>query len=107
MSKTVFALPLLLAAALAWPHPSDAAVVYRSNEGWTVEGDPGSKLDTNAAEQMRKAERLEADGEEKAAYSAYAALVKRYPGSALAPKAQRKVGMLLEKDGQYDKAYEA
>lgn len=33
--------------------------------------------------------------------------MKRYGLSFLAPKAQRKVGMLLEKHGDYDKAYDA
>jgi outer membrane protein assembly factor BamD len=84
-----------------------AAVIYRSNEGWSVEGDESSQVEGSAAEQMRKAEQLEADGNAKAAYSAYRVLVKRYGLSVLAPKAQRKMGVLLENSGDYDKAYEA
>jgi len=85
----------------------DAAIIYRSNEGWSVEGDPSSEVESNAAEQMKKAEDLEAKGDTKAAYESYLALVKHFGLSVLAPKAQRKVGMLLERAGQYDKAYDA
>jgi outer membrane protein assembly factor BamD len=84
-----------------------AAIIYRSNEGWTVEGDPGSKIEGSAAEQMKKAEELEAQGELKGALTAYRGLVRRYGLSLLAPKAQRKIGVLLERTGDYDKAYQA
>ena len=85
----------------------DAAIIYKSNEGWSVEGDPSSQVESNAAEQMRKAEDFEARGDTKSAYESYLALVKHFGLSVLAPKAQRKVGMLLERGGQYDKAYDA
>lgn len=85
----------------------DGAIIYRSNEGWSVEGDPSSQVEGNAAEQMKKAEDLEARGDTTGAYEAYRALVKNFGLSVLAPKAQRKVGMLLERSGQYDKAYDA
>lgn len=85
----------------------DAAVVYRSNEGWSVEGDPTSQIEGSAAEQMKKAEDLEARGDVGGALDAYRGLVKRYGLSVLAPKAQRKIGVLLERGGQNDKAYDA
>jgi len=85
----------------------DAAIIYRSNEGWSVEGDPSSQVEGNAAEQMKKAEDLEAKGDLTGAYESYKALVRSFGLSVLAPKAQRKVGMLLERSGQYDKAYDA
>jgi outer membrane protein assembly factor BamD len=106
MSKIapVFALTLL---ALLMPlSRTEAAVVYRSDEGWTVEGED-SAVAGNAAEQMKKAEKLQADGDDSGAYKAYKGLVKRYGQSFLAPKAQRKVGQLLEKHGDNDKAYDA
>ncbi len=106
MSKTVPTLALTLLTLLMPLPQSEAAVVYRSDEGWTVEGED-NEIAGSAADQMRKAEKLEADGKDSAAYRAYRALVKRYSLSFLAPKAQRKVGMLLEKHGDYDKAYEA
>ena len=96
---------LLLAASL--PSDLEAAIIFRSNEGWSVEGDPASKVEGSAAEQMRKAEELEAKGNSGAAYDAYRALVKRYGLSVLAPKAQRKIGLILERSGDYDKAFNA
>ena len=105
MSKPALFLTLTLLAA-AWPRPSDAAVVYRSNEGWSVEGED-VKIEGSAGEQMRKAETLEAAGNTGAAYNAYRAVVKNFGQSALAPKAQRKVAMLLEGHGEYDKSFDA
>ncbi|MEA3211841.1 MAG: outer membrane protein assembly factor BamD [Chthoniobacter sp.] len=104
MSKPALLLTLSLFTALAWP--SEAAVVYRSNEGWSVEGED-TKIEGSAAEQMRKAENFEAAGDSGRAYNAYRALVKNFGQSALAPKAQRKVAILLEQHGEYDKAFDA
>ena len=56
---------------------------------------------------MKKAESLEAAGNLSGALNAYRGLVKAYSGSILAPKAQRKIGILLEKTGDPDKAYTA
>ena len=106
MSKTVPVLALSLLTLLTPLLQSEAAVVYRSDEGWTVEGDD-TQVAGNAADQMRKAEELEKAGKDSSAYQAYKALVKRYSLSFLAPKAQRKVGLLLEKHGDNDKAYDA
>ncbi len=72
-----------------------------------LKGDPNSAVEGSAAEQMRKAEGLESDGNINGAYNAYRALVKRYGLSVLAPKAQHKTGILLERSGQFDKAYAA
>lgn len=87
--------------------PADAAIIYRSNEGWSVEGDASSAVEGSAAEQMAKAEKYEADNDLSSALNSYRGLVKRYGLSNLAPKAQLKVGIILERTGQYDKAYEA
>jgi outer membrane protein assembly factor BamD len=106
MSKTAPALALTLFSLLLPLSRLQAAVVYHSNEGWTVEGED-TTVAGNAAEQMKKAEKLQADGDDSGAYKAYKALVKQYGQSFLAPKAQRKVGQLLEKHGDYDKAYDA
>ncbi|MES2570485.1 MAG: outer membrane protein assembly factor BamD, partial [Verrucomicrobiota bacterium] len=43
----------------------------------------------------------------KSALAAYRGLVKRYGLSVIAPKAQLKVGILLERAGEYDDAYKA
>jgi len=106
MSRNAFVLPLTVLACLAPLRWSEAAVVYRSSEGWSVEGDE-TQLAGSATEQMRLAESLEAKGDDTGAYKAYKALVKRYGLSLLAPKAQRKVGLLLQKHGDNDKAFEA
>ncbi|MDB6153546.1 MAG: Tetratricopeptide 2 repeat protein, partial [Chthoniobacteraceae bacterium] len=71
------------------------------------EGDASSKVEGSAAEQMRKAEKFEADNDPKSALAAYRALVKRYGLSVIAPKAQHKIGVLLERAGEYDEAYKA
>ena len=106
MSKTSLVLSLTLLGCLAPLPRSGAAVVYRSTEGWSVEGDD-SAVAGSAAEQMHLAEQLEAKGDDRGAYKAYKALVKRYGLSFLAPKAQRKIGLMLQKEGEYDKAFEA
>ncbi len=106
MSKNVLVLSLMLLAGLAPLPRGEAAVVYRSSEGWSIEGDE-TQLAGSATEQMRLAEKLEAAGDDSGAYKAYKALVKRYGLSILAPKAQRKVGMLLQKHADYDKAFDA
>jgi outer membrane protein assembly factor BamD len=107
MRKAALFTTLTLLGSLAATPFSPGAVIYRSNEGWTVEGDDSSTVESSAADQMRKAEAFETAGNQKAAYSAYRVLVKQFGLSALAPKAQRKVGLLLEKGGDYDKAFEA
>lgn len=99
-------LPLLMAAALL-PLSASAAIIYRSNEGWSVEGDPNSTVEKSAVEQMKKAEDLEASHKLEAALGAYRGLVHSFSNSLLAPKAQRKIGLLLEKTGDPDKAYNA
>ena len=108
MTRPTLALTLsLVAASVLLPRGAEGAVIYRSNEGWSVEGDANSAVEGSAAEQMRKAENLEADGKTDAALGAYRALLREYGKSALAPKAQLKIGVLLERQGRFDKAYEA
>ena len=106
MSKTALVLSLTLLGCVAPLRWSEAAVVYRSTEGWSVEGDD-SAITGSAAEQMHLAEQFEAKGDDRAAYKACKGLIKRYGLSFLAPKAQRKIGILLQKHGDYDKAFEA
>ncbi len=88
--------------------PVQALTLYRSEQGWKIDGEPSAAIEPAAVEQMRKAEHLEAaDSLSKSALNAYRDLVQRYPASPLAPKAQFKVGSLLERTGEYDKAYRA
>lgn len=107
MTKPTVAPALLLAAAcLAWPLSLRAEVVYRSDEGWSVEGDPSSKIESNAVDQFKKAEGYEKAGNAGAALNAYRGLLKKFPRSVLAPKSQFKVGVLLERF-DHDKAFTA
>ena len=106
MSKTALVLSLTLLGGVVPLRWSEAAVVYRSSEGWSVEGDDSADTGS-AATQMRYAEDLERKGDEVGAYKACKVLVKRYGLSVLAPKAQRKIGVLLQKHADYDKAFEA
>jgi outer membrane protein assembly factor BamD len=100
--------PLLYAVTLAaFVLPMDAAVLFQSREGWSVEGDPTSANEQAAVALMQKAESDEAAGQRSNALAGYKTLVKRYPVSVLAGKAQRKVGLILEAAGEYDDAYEA
>ncbi len=102
MFKPVLAFALLLA-----PLAGHAAVLFRSSEGWTVQGDPGSSVEIAAVELMRRGEQAEARGDRKEAIGAYRTLVKKHGTSQLSPKAQRKTGVLLEQSGEFDTAYEA
>lgn len=99
--------PVLVLALLFAPLASHAAVLYRSSEGWTVQGDPNSSVESAAVELMRRGEQAEAKGDLKEALSAYRALVKKHGTSQLSPKAQRKIGVLLERENNFDDAYEA
>ena len=107
MRKAALISTIALLSGIALPLSGDAAVLYRSSEGWSVEGDQSSKVESSAAEQMKKAEDSEKAGNEKAALNSYKTLTKEFGLSALAPKAQRKVGLLLEKNGDVDKAFQA
>lgn len=106
MSKSTHILAVSLAACLLSLPVSEAAVVYRSDEGWTVEGDEGAVVEKTAVDQMKRAERLEADGKTAAAVKAYQNLVKHFGLSLLAPKAQQKTAQLFEKMGHYEAAYD-
>src|SRR5438105_2773821 len=92
-----FGSALMLAACLAVGQSAPAAVVYRSGEGWTVEGEEGSAVEATAGAQMKKAEDFEHGGDLKRALHAYRGLVKKFPNAAVAPKAELKVGELNER----------
>src|SRR5678815_3114810 len=98
---------VLSIVALLVPTCGDAAVLFTSREGWTVEGDAANANEQAAVVLMQKAEQQEAASEFSAALGNYRTLVKKYPVSVLAGKAQRKVGSILEAAGEYDDAYNA
>jgi outer membrane protein assembly factor BamD len=102
MFRHALALVLLLA-----PLAGHGAVLYRSSEGWSVQGDPTSSVEVAAVELMRRGEQAEASGARKEAIGLYKTLVKKHGTSQLSPKAQRKIGVLLERGSEFDPAYEA
>ena len=97
----------LSAVALIVPMRGDAAVLFTSREGWSIEGDASNAKEQEAVALMQKAEQQEAENEYSAALGSYRLLVKKYPVSVLAGKAQRKIGTILEAAGEYDEAYNA
>jgi outer membrane protein assembly factor BamD len=99
--------PALALALLFAPLAGHGAVLYRSSEGWSVQGDPTSSVEIAAVELMRRGEQAEASGDRKEALGHYRTLVKKHGTSQLSPKAQRKIGVLLERGSEFDPAYEA
>ena len=107
MRKVALISTLAIMGSIAAPVTNQAAIIYKSSEGWSVEGDKSSVVESSAAEQMRKAEDFEKAGNDSAALKSYKVLTKQFGLSALAPKAQRKVGIFLEKSGDVNKAFDA
>jgi outer membrane protein assembly factor BamD len=102
--KTSAILSAVLAVAFAMSE-ADGAPIFTSREGWSVEGDPVSEAP--AIEMLRRGEDQESRGELRGAVTTYKQLLRRYPVSTLAPKAQFKVARILESTGEYDDAYDA
>jgi len=84
-------------------------LVYRPDEGWDYHtpGDEETPAAKTAKEQMDRAVNYENKGDLKRALGAYRVFVKKFGFSSMAPKAQMKVGELLERTGDYDHAFDA
>lgn len=98
---------ILFIACASFPQKSPAPVVFREGEGVTttaVDEEP-IELKKNAAEQMRLAETTEAEGNMKKALSSYRVVVKRYPKSEIAARAQFKVAQLTQQLGDANGAF--
>ncbi len=104
MPKTL--LPILILALFLVPGFSEAALVYTPQDGWNLEGPEGTVQSRNSADQMRKAEEYENARDFKRAIVAYRTLVKKWPKSMYAVKAQLKYATLSEKVGDIDRAFE-
>lgn len=104
MKAPVSLLALTLAIS-AMSSVSNGEVVFTSREGWTAEGDLATEQ--GAAALMAHAEEQAASGQLSGALADYRALVKKYPVSVLAGKAQKQIGRILEGAGEFDPAYEA
>jgi outer membrane protein assembly factor BamD len=103
--KTSATLSAMFAIVLAMGSQADGAPIFTSRDGWSIEGDPGSEAP--AIEMMQRGEEQESRGELRGAVTTYKQLLRRYPVSNLAPKAQFKVARILEAGGEYDDAYDA
>lgn len=102
---------LLLAAVVAFPHPSPAPLIYKAGEGWTYEpyGSTGNWQKTRAKDQLEVAEQAFEKKDYDLALKAARHTVKKWPLSDYAPKAQFLAGRSLEelkKDEDAFKAYQ-
>jgi outer membrane protein assembly factor BamD len=107
MRKLIPILFLTTALTGGFSHLSRAALVYHAGEGWSSESEEDGAVESTASAQLHKAQDLEDRGDVKGALGAYRGLVRKYPTSGVAPKAQLKVGELYEKSGDYEKAFDA
>src|SRR5689334_3884568 len=101
MKRPVFVLAASI-FALAMGVPAGAETVFTSHDGWSMSGAPATEA--GAVELMTKAEAATESQHYSDALSAYKTLVKKYPVSVLAGKAQLRVGRILEAAGEYDDA---
>ena len=99
----------LLAAQLVAPLPAPAAVTYRAGEGWSAEPPEGEAAARakSAADQMLKSEEYERAGDTKKALDSYRYLLKKWPRTQVAPRAQLKIATLSEKTGDLNRAFDA
>lgn len=106
MKKTPrFVLPLTLLILLAFPYVSPAPIIYREGEGFSP-GDLGDiEIKRNAQEQYNLAERYENAHDYKRAGASYRMVVRRFPRSDVAARAQFQSGRMLEQEGKLQRAF--
>ena len=83
-----------------------AALVWRPGEGWVDEGGEIAAA-TSSREQLEVGNRFFEKGDYDSAIKAYRSLLRRWPLSFMAPEAQYKIGLCLEKRGAFWDAYRA
>lgn len=96
-------------ASLAFPSASRADLVYRPNEGWSREGGilgSGKAVAKTADLQMQYGQDLEKKGDSKGARDAYKHLLKAFPLSQQTSEARIRLAGILEKQGQFEEAFE-
>ncbi len=101
----IFSLVVATSGAPLLIPQADAAIVYRSGEGWSAEDEDSGNAEATAAEQLRKAERLEAENQPKKALGAYRTLVRNWPQSIAAQHAQIKIADLYQSLGHSERAF--
>ncbi|MDP9291374.1 MAG: outer membrane protein assembly factor BamD [Verrucomicrobiota bacterium] len=105
MSKFLYA---LLIAVCGFSAPIlQGAITYRSGEGWQIEGEDQSPAARTAAEQFHRAEDAEDAGDLRRALVNYRKVVRRFPNSFTAPRAQFQIGALLERLDDPGHAFDA
>jgi outer membrane protein assembly factor BamD len=106
MNRTLrFVLPLTMLALLFFPHRAPAPIIYREGEGFSSGDLSDIEIKKNAEDQFRLAERYEGAGDYKRAGASYRLVVRRFPRSDIAPRAQFKSAQMLEKDGKLQRAF--
>lgn len=91
------------------PHISRADLVYRPEEGWTKEGGifgSSAPVAKTAELQLKYGDDLEKKGDLSGAKDAYKRLLKAFPLSQQAAAARFKLAGILEKQGQYEDAFQ-
>lgn len=100
-------LALVLAICLV-PQRSPAPLIFRPGEGWTYEPEGGARWQRNRAkDQLEVAQEAFDRGEYRLAGKAARRVVKVWPLSDFAPKAQYLAGRALEARGRSDRGFRA
>lgn len=104
MHSRFLLLCLLLAAMLAAPAVSPAAVVFSSRDKGKVVGPDGEEMNGTAQQLFDTAQAAENSGNTSRAIKAYRAIVKKYPRDTLAAGAAWRYAQLQEKGGDLYRA---
>ena len=112
MRKPALILTLPLAALLAAPAPGRALdlpgwVPFIGKKETASAIAPTSGQEAEASEALKRGESAEAAGDTKGALAIYRGILKANSLTAAAPKAQYKIGQILERQGDLKQAYDA
>lgn len=106
MSRWVILLALVSVIILSAPSRCPAPLVYRPGEGWSYEPVGGSQWErTRAADQMEVAESSFAKKDYRVAQKAARRVVRHWPLSDYAPRAQYLLGRCLEERRMDERAF--
>jgi outer membrane protein assembly factor BamD len=97
----------LLILSVLFCRTGSSALIWKQGEGWSIEGEEADATAISSVELLNKAEGFENSGDTKRALTAYRGLVKKFPFSPAAPKAQLKIAILLEKSNDLNHAFDA
>ena len=107
MSRWFIRIFLILFCLLAFPYPSPAPLIYRPGEGWTYEtaGKEGKWQRARAKDQLDVAQKAFDKKDYSLALKASQRVVKQWPLSDYAPKAQYLAGRCHEEKHYDEKAF--